>query len=244
MSNKRSLRFLLVLLFAAFSGAALVLADAGARAQNSNSSTTEESVQNDNANLTAPRRGRRGRRGTRRAAAPDANANTTDANANTTMEPGTMPETSGAAGGQTEDISGEQVDLSGTFSGNLSTAGGQDVGSGPATLTITGNTFDLKTEGGASHGGRIYAVLTRGETSAALYFTDVTDPATNVNAVYNVRARKRGDRLMLWPAPQTKAKLWFGAGGGGTRRPRPRRRHRAPATNANTGDNPNTTPPM
>ena len=111
-----------------------------------------------------------------------------------------------------EDISGERVDLSGTYTGNLSTSGGQDVGSGPATLTITGNTFDLKTEGGASHGGRIYAVLTRGEVSAALYFSDVQDPATSTNAVYNVRARKRGDRLMLWPAPQTKAKMWFGRG--------------------------------
>jgi hypothetical protein len=162
VSNKRSLRFLLVLLFAAFSSAALVLVDAGALGQNANSSTTEESTP------TAAR--------------------------------------------STEDLSGETVDLSGTYTGNLSTTGGQDVGSGPATLTITGNTFDLKTEGGASHGGRIYAVLTRGATSAALYFTDVTDPATNTNAVYNVRARKRGDSLTLTPAPQTKAKLWFGRG--------------------------------
>ncbi|MFL6334353.1 MAG: hypothetical protein ACJ754_13650 [Pyrinomonadaceae bacterium] len=238
MSNKSTLRFLVVLLFAAFASAALVLADAAALGQNANSSTTtEDSAQNDNANMTPkPRRGRRGRRGTRPAAAADANANTT-------MEPGTMPETSGAAGGgQTEDISGERVDLSGTYSGNLSTTGGQDVGSGPATLTITGNTFDLSTEGGAKHGGRIYAVLTRGETSAALYFSDVTDPTTNLTAVYNVRARKRGDSLRLWPAPFTKARLTFG--GGGTSRPRPRRRHRArPAPAANTGDNTNTTPP-
>jgi hypothetical protein len=202
----RSLRSLLVLLFAAAACAALVLVDAGALAQNANSSTTGESAQNANANMSAPRRGRRGRRGTRRAAAPDANANMT-------MEPGATPETSGAAeGGQAEDISGERVDLSGTYSGNLSTTGGQDVGSGPATLTITGNTFDLSTEGGAKHGGRIYAVLTHGETSAALYFTDVTDPATKLNAVYNVRARKRGDSLTLTPAPFTKARLWFGRG--------------------------------
>jgi hypothetical protein len=204
VSNKRSLRFLLVLLFAAFSSAALVLADAGTLGQNSNSSPTEESVQNDNANMTPkPRRGRRGRRGTRPAAAPDANANTT-------MEPGTMPETSGAtAAGQTEDISGERVDLSGTYNGTLSTKGGQDVGSGPATLTITGETFTLTTEGGASHNGRVYAVLTRGATSAALYFADITEPTTNTVAVYNVRARKRGDRLTLTPAPYTKARLTF-----------------------------------
>ena len=207
MSNKSTLRFLVVLLFAAFASAALVLADTSALGQNANSSMTEESAQNDNANMTPkPRRGRRGRWGTRPAAA--------DANANTTMEPGAPPETSGATAGQTEDISGERVDLSGTYTGNLSTMGGQDVGSGPATLTITGNTFDLKTEGGASHGGRIYAVLTRGETSAALYFSDVTDPATSTVAVYNVRARKRGDRLSLWPAPRTTARLTFGPGRG------------------------------
>ncbi|MFL6256090.1 MAG: polymer-forming cytoskeletal protein [Pyrinomonadaceae bacterium] len=221
MSNKNNLRFFVVLLFAAFASAALVLVDAGALAQNANSSTTEASAQNDNtnANMSAPRRGRRGRRGSRRAAAADANANTT-------MEPGTTPETSGATGGGQRtaaasdddsrgDLSGEQVDLSGTYEGNLSTTGGVEVGRGKSTLTITGNTFTLTDEGGATHNGRIYAVLTRGEASAALYFADMTDPATNTVAVYNVRARKRGDSLKLWPAPQTKARLTFASGGGG-----------------------------
>ena len=159
MSNKQSLRFLVVLLFAACASAALVAADAGALGQNANSSTTEDS---------AP-----------------------------------------APSQSNEDISGEQVDLSGTYNGTLSTSGGQDVGSGPATLTITGNTFTLTTEGGASHNGRIYAVLTRGATSAALYFPDIQDPGTSTPAVYNVRARKRGDLLTLSPAPQTKARLNF-----------------------------------
>ena len=205
MSNKSTLRFFVVLLFAAFSGAALVLADASALGQNANSSTTEESPQdaNMNANMSAPRRGRRGRR--RPAAA--------DANANMTMEPGATPETSGAAAAQDDDsrgdLSGERVDLSGTYEGNLSTAGVREVGNGASTLTITGNTFTLTTEGGASHNGRIYAVLTRGATSAALYFADLQDPATSTVAVYNVRARKSGDRLTLSPAPQTKAKLTF-----------------------------------
>jgi len=197
VSNHRSLRFLLVLLFAAFSSAALVLADAGAKGQNANSSTTEESVQNDNANMTAPRRG--GRRG-RRSRPPQV------VNEIAVIAPVAQDDDSRG------DLSGERVDLSRTYTGNLSTMGGHEIGSGPATLTITGNTFDLKTEGGASHGGRIYAVLTRGETSAALYFTDVTDPATNTNAVYNVRARKRGDRLSLWPAPRTRDRLTFGTG--------------------------------
>jgi hypothetical protein len=159
VSNTRSLRFLLVLLFAAFSSAALVLVDAGALGQNANSSTTEE--------------------------------------------PTPAPAQSN------EDISGEKVDLSGTYNGNLSTAGGADVGSGPATLTINGNTFTLTTEGGANHSGRVYAVLTRGATSAALYFPDMQDEVTKTPVVYNVRARKRGDSLTLSPAPQTKARLTF-----------------------------------
>jgi hypothetical protein len=64
VSNKSTLRFFVVLLFAAISSAALVLADAGALGQNANSSTTEEGTQNANmnANTSAPRRGR-GRRG-------------------------------------------------------------------------------------------------------------------------------------------------------------------------------------
>lgn len=165
MNNKRSLRFLLVLLFAAFSSAALVMAGAGATGQNANSSTTEESA--------AP-------------AAQDDDSR--------------------------GDLSGEKVDLSGTYNGNLSTTGGTDVGSGPATLTINGESFTLTTEGGANHSGRIYAVLTRGAVSAALYFPSLTDSATNTPVVYNVRARKSGDRLTLSPAPNTKAKLWFGRG--------------------------------
>jgi hypothetical protein len=205
VSNKSTLRFFVVLLFAACSSAALVLVDAGALGQNSNSSTTEESVQNDNANanMSAPRRGRRGRR--RPAAA--------DAHANMTMEPGTTPETSGASAQDDDsrgDLSGERVDLSGTYEGNLSTAGGaNEMRNVKATLTITGNTFTLTMEGGANHSGRVYAVLTRGETSAAFYFTDMFVGTPPTPLVYNVRARKRGDRLTLTPAPRTALRLTF-----------------------------------
>lgn len=196
MSNKQSLRFLFVLLFAAFSSAALVLVDAGALGQNTNSSTTEEGAQdaNMNANTSAPRRGR-GSRGRRN---PPAAGQETAASA-----PATQDDDSRG------DLSGETVDLSGTYEGNLSTAGGVEVGNGRSTLTITGNTFTLTTEGGTTHSGRWYAVLTRGATSAALYFNDVQDPATNTPAVYNVRARKSGDRLTLTPAPNTRNRLTF-----------------------------------
>ncbi|HEY0169647.1 MAG TPA: hypothetical protein VGB98_01250 [Pyrinomonadaceae bacterium] len=223
MRNKNSLRFLVVILSAAFATAALVLADVGVRAQNTNSSTTTPEAGAENTNTAAPRRGRR--RGRRRPAAavtaPDATAPDAGATGGTGTGSGTGSGTgegtgSGmgtGAGGQddtgTRDLSGEQVDLSGTYTGNLSTAGGHEVGSGSATLTITGQSFTLTTEGGATHSGRIYAVLTQGATSAALYFADIQDPATNTPVVYNVRARKSGDRLTLSPAPQTRARLTF-----------------------------------
>lgn len=213
MSNKNSLRFLVVLLFAAFASASLVLVDAGAFGQNANSSTTgDDSAQNANENMMAkprPRRGRRGRRGRRSApAAADANAN-----ANTTAEPSMTPNPSGG-GGQSEDVSAERADLSGTYTGRLVMTGGHEM-SGEATLTITSNTFQLAGEG-MNHGGRVYAVTTRGYTGAAFYFTDLTDPTTNTPVVANVRARKSGDRLALIPVPGTKTRMTFRTGGGGT----------------------------
>lgn len=157
MSNKSSLRFLLVLLFAACASAALIAADAGALGQNTNSSMTEDPAP------AAPR--------------------------------------------STEDISGEQVDLSGTYSGRIMTTGGHEM-SGNAELTINGNSFTLTGEG-MTHNGRVYAVLTRGATSAAFYFTDIQDPATKTPVVFNVRARKSGERLTLSPAPHAKNRMMF-----------------------------------
>ncbi len=192
MSNMRSLRLLLVLLFAAFSGAALVLADAGATGQNANSSTTEESVQdaNANANMSAPRRGRRGRRTPPQVVQDIA-----------VIAPVAQDDDSRG------DLSGERVDLSGTYTGRVTTTGGHEM-SGDAELTINGNTFTLTGEG-MTHNGRFYAVLTQGATSAALYFGDIEDPATKTPVAFNVRARKSGDRLTLTPAPFTKSRLTF-----------------------------------
>ncbi|HEX6184213.1 MAG TPA: hypothetical protein VFZ44_10075 [Pyrinomonadaceae bacterium] len=192
MSNNSKLRFLVVLLLAAFASASLVLADVGALGQNTNSSPTD-----------AP-----------------------------------------AAAQSNEDISGERDDLSGTYTGHLKMTGGHEM-SGQATLTITGNTFQLSGEG-MSHGGRVYAVITRGETSAAFYFTDITDPTTNTPLVCNVRSRKRGESLRLWPAPNARNRMTFATGVATPRGRRGRRAPRATTTdaNANTGDNTNTaTPP-
>ncbi len=193
MSNNSRLRFLVVLLLAAFASATLALADVGTLGPNTNSSTTEEP----------------------------------------------------AAVQSTEDISGEQVDLSGTYSGRVTMAGGHEM-TGNAELTITGNTFTLTGEG-MSHSGRVYAVLTRGATSAAFYFTDMQDPATNTPLAFNVRARKSGERLTLSPAPNTRNRMTFGTGGAGGGRRRGRRPATTTDTNANTGDMTNmnsATPPM
>ncbi|HEX7316561.1 MAG TPA: hypothetical protein VF297_21850 [Pyrinomonadaceae bacterium] len=119
----------------------------------------------------------------------------------------TTEDSTASAAQSGEDLSGEQVDLSGTYNGRVMTTGGHEM-SGDAELTINGNSFTLTGEG-MTHNGRVYAVLTRGATSAAFYFNDIKDPATNTPVVFNVRARKSGDRLTLSPAPNTKSRMTF-----------------------------------
>ena len=233
MSNHSKLRYLVVLLFAAFATAALVSADFGALAQNANSSSTgDDSAQNANMSAMPRRGGRRRRHRARRRAAAAAAA---DAAAGA------------AAPGPAADDTSERPDLSGTYTGHVKMSGGWDL-DGDGTLTITGNTFQLES-GGATHGGRVYAVTTRGYTGAAFYFTDLSDPATGTSVVANVRARKVGDRIWLTPVPSASSRLWFSSGGGmrgGGGRHRGRRRHHArrPAAPpaATTGDG--TTPPV
>lgn len=239
MSNHSKLRFLLVLLFAAFATAALVTADIGALAQNANSSMTgDASAENSNANMmSAPRRGRRGRRvSRRRARAADAAAAEAPAEAAATGD-----------ASQAGDLSGEQVDLSGTYSGHIRMSGGHDM-EGDATLTITGNQFSLE-GGGMTHNGRVYAVTTRGYIGASFYFPDIPNTATNTPLVANVRARKHGGLIWLTPVPNTQATMSFGSGGrtgprtGGRRGGR---RARRPAAETPPAEPPSdsTTPPV
>lgn len=237
MNNHSKLRFLVVLLFAAFAIAALVTADIGALAQNANSSTTgDESMQNSNDNMMAAprRRARRGRRARRAARASNAAA---------------VAAAEAAATGdasQSGDVSGEQTDLSGTYTGHLTMTGGHEM-SGDVTLTITGNTFSM-TGGDMTHNGRVYAVTTRGYTGASFYFPDIANPATNTPVVATVRARKRGDGLWLSPVPGTQTRMTFGTGGSMGGRPRGRRGRRArrPAVTTPPAETPgdSTTPPM
>lgn len=198
MSNKKSLRFLVVILSAAFATAALVLADSGARAQNTNSSTPTEAGA-ENTNTAAPRRGRgrRGRRPVREIAIIAPDTTSTDAGAQT-----------GSAGER--DLSGERADLSGTYTGRVVMTGGHEM-SGEGTLTITGNTFTLAVDT-MTHNGRVYAVITRGYIGAAFYFPDITDSTTNTPVVANVRARKSGERLTLTPVSGSRTRLTFTSG--------------------------------
>ncbi len=232
MSNQSKLRYLVVLLFAVTAIAALVSADFGAFAQNANSSSTgDDSAQNANMTMTTRRGGRRRRHRARRRAAATVAA--------------TEAAMTGAT--QTGDVSGEQTDLSGTYTGHVMMSGGMDM-DGDGTLTITGNTFALES-GGTTHNGRVYAVTTRGYTGASFYFPDSMNSTTNTPVVANVRARKNGDRLWLTPVPGTSTKMMFssgggGMGGGGHHRARRRHRARRPAAPpaATTGDG--TTPPV
>ena len=221
MSKKNIVRYLVVLLFAVFTSAVLVVADIGALAQNSNSSTTEdESMQN--TNTTPTRRGRR--RGRRRAAAP-AMDTTADTGA-------TSP--------------GEQTDLSGTYTGHITMTGGHEMDT-DGTITITGNQFTLE-GGGMTHNGRIYAVTTRGYTGLSMYFSDLTDSATNTPVVAMGRARKSGDRLTITRVPGARTSISFGSGGGGGGMHRGRRgrrgRRAAPATPEAPPSDSTGTPPM
>ena len=175
-----------------------------------NASAMQGTEQDANRSTTGRRRRRRGRRGTA-TAAPDANVST---DANVSPDPGTTTDTTNLGGGTDED-------LSGTYTGNVTMTGGHEM-SGPGTLTITGNSFTLES-GGMTHNGRIRAVTTRGYTGASLWFTDITDTATNTPLVASVRARKSGDRLTLSPVPGARNRLTFAsAGGGGGRRRRGR----------------------
>lgn len=227
MSNKSIVRYFIVLVFAVFTTAVLVTADIGVLAQNANSSMTQDdSMQN--TNMTPMRRGRRSSRsarGRRRTPRPAAADMATDMGAQSP---------------------GEQTDLSGTYTGHVTMTGGHEM-DGQGTLTITGNQFTLESEG-MSHSGKIYAVTTRGYTGLSMYFSDLTDSATNTPVVAMGRAKKSGDRLSITRIPGARTGITFMSSSGGMQRSgrRGRRgRRAAPVTpEAPPSDNMNPTPPM
>jgi hypothetical protein len=190
VSKKSSILYLAVIAFAVFTAVTVAAADFGAFAQNTNSSTTEDSsmTQDTNTNAAPTRRGRRGRRGRRRPARPPADANMA------------ADDTSSTAGDT-------QTDLSGTYTGKLKMTGSHEM-EGDGTITITGNNVTIES-GGMTHTGRIFAVTTRGYTGVTMAFADVQDSATNTNLIVMARARKRGDRLQLTPVPGARNVIAF-----------------------------------
>jgi hypothetical protein len=205
VSKTSSIRSLIVLPLMAFAAFLLVAVDAGALAQNSNSSTTQdEATEGAEANQNSARRSR-GRSRTRRSRP----APRTVMDANVSADQDANQDSSATADANLS--GGVDTDLSGNYTGPLSLSGGHEM-SGDATLTVNGNQFTLES-GGMTHTGRIIAVTTRGYTGATLYFSDVTDTRSNTPLAVSVRARRRGDQLTLEPVPGARNVMRFGSPG-------------------------------
>ncbi len=101
----------------------------------------------------------------------------------------------------------EQVDMSGTYTGNLKITGSHEM-EGPGTITVSGSSVTIEAAG-MTHTGRFYAVTTRGYTGVTMYFPDVPDEATKAGLVVMARGRKRGDRLTLTPVPNARNTITF-----------------------------------
>lgn len=188
---------------------------------------------NANANSTLGRRGRQGRRGRRGGSRSGAGDMTTDTTTGTTGGGDTTDTTGGTGqntGGDidtTGNMSREEADLSGTYSGTLSFP--EHNVNGPATLTITGNTYTLE-GGGMTHSGRITGVTTRGYTGVTMELGPTEEG--QMPTFVSVRARRTGNGLSLMSVPGERHRFSFtsgggGGGGGGTRARGTRTRTRA-----------------
>ena len=199
-------KFVIFLLAVSVTSFGFVVFDAGALAQNANTSMQEE-----NTNANTNRRGNRRNRGRSSRRTRAENMNTGDATGSETTTDAATDATSMAqdAGSSVAQSTGggAQEDLSGTYTGTIRMTGGHDM-SGDATLTITGNNFTLSV-GDMSHTGRIYAVNTRKYIGAALYFNDISDPASNTPLAVSARARRRGNSFRLEAVPGTRNRLTF-----------------------------------
>lgn len=210
MNKNSSIRFLVVLPALAFLAFVITAADFGALAQNANSSATDgDAVQEGNANANRGTRRSRGRRG-RRAARATVNDNASVDPSEGQVDPSESPAATRGIEQETDtgvNAPGEATDLSGTYTGRIRMTGGHEM-SGTGTLTITGNTFTLATEG-MTHNGRIIAITTRGYTGATLWFTDITDPSSNTPVAAAVRVRKGRNNVTMTPAPGARTRLTF-----------------------------------
>jgi hypothetical protein len=113
----------------------------------------------------------------------------------------------------------EKTDLSGTYTGTVSFP---EVNlNGPATLTITGNTFTITPEGGGSPvSGRLTSVTTSKYTGVTMMFGDSTAPPPTQNPpppplpTVSLQAKRTGDRVTLTSVPGEKRQFVFATSGG------------------------------
>ena len=125
-----------------------------------------------------------------------------------TAEPGGAPQnTNSSTTTNAPEVPSEQVDLSGTYTGNMKITGSHEM-SGDGTITINGNQVTIEAAG-MTHNGRIFAVTTRGYTGVTMYFPDVEDSASKTGLVVMARAKKKGDRLTLTPVPNARNTISF-----------------------------------
>jgi len=106
-----------------------------------------------------------------------------------------------------EDMASAQIDLSGTYTGNINMTGSHEM-AGDGTITINGNQVTIEAAG-MTHNGRIFAVTTRGYTGVTMYFPDVEDSASKTGLVVMSRAKKKGNRLTLTPVPNARNTISF-----------------------------------
>ena len=131
-----------------------------------------------------------------------------NANSSTTMpqEPSTTNRAETVAAAPAEDS--EQVDLSGTYTGNFNCP---DAGvSGETTLTITGNMFTLSD----GKSGRLSATKTRGYIGVAMQFGELVmasreQPSGQAPVIVSMRAIRSGDRLTLSTVPNARQVCGF-----------------------------------
>ena len=126
-----------------------------------------------------------------------------------TAELGAAPQNanSSTTNAPAEDPASAQIDLSGTYTGNLKMTGSHEM-SGEGTITVTGNQVTIEA-GGMTHNGRISAVTTRGYTGVTLYFPDLEDSVSKTGLMVMARAKKKGDRLTLTSVPNARNTIWF-----------------------------------
>lgn len=130
-----------------------------------------------------------------------------------TAGPRGLPQTTNSSTTNAEDIASAQVDLSGTYTGNIKITGSHEM-SGEGTINMKGEAPSMSSKvtievGGMTHNGRFSAVTTRGYTGVTMYFPDIEDSVSKTGLVVMSSAKKKGNRLTLTPVPNARNTISF-----------------------------------